>query len=293
MNAPDARLPTPASVDVATADDDTDVARWLDAALAPAWPVPPEAEAHAPAVRERLQRRMSASRAAEAMMVTTRLRRARVSALADGVTARTLYAAQAGSALRPGEPQRVRLFELAAGARLDPAIWGDDTTLRARHREWLVLAGDITLGSVTLAARDYHVTPAGHATPACASTQGARVFLRESDAAARAGDTSLTVRDADGGWPDYAAGIQRRVLWQRDGQAALLYRAQPGAQVPHHSHGHDEECLMVQGELFLDDVLLQAGDYQLAPAGSAHQTTSTDTGVIIYAHGDLDLRFVD
>ena len=32
--------------------------------------------------------------------------------------------------------------------------------------------------------------------------------------------------------------------------------------MPQHTHGHDEECLMVQGELFLDDLLLQEGDYQ-------------------------------
>ena len=100
------------------------------------------------------------------------------------------------------------------------------------------------------------------------------------------------MRDAEAGWPDYAPGIRRRVLWQHAGQAAMLYHAQPGAAVPPHTHGHDEECLMVQGELFLDDVLLQAGDYQLAPAGSGHRVTATDTGVVIYAHGDLDLRFV-
>ena len=86
-------------------------------------------------------------------------------------------------------------------------------------------------------------------------------------------------------------GIRRRVLWTAGGEAALLYRADPGARVPGHAHGHDEECLMVQGELFLDDVLLQPGDYQLAPAGTGHRVTETDTGVIIYAHGDLDLQF--
>ena len=101
-----------------------------------------------------------------------------------------------------------------------------------------------------------------------------------------------TVLDATAGWPDFAPGIQRRVLWHRDGLAAMLYYAQPGASVPRHTHGHDEECLMVQGELFLDDMLLRAGDYQLAPAGTAHRLTETDTGVVLYAHGDLDLRFV-
>ncbi|MBL0392596.1 cupin domain-containing protein [Ramlibacter monticola] len=83
-----------------------------------------------------------------------------------------------------------------------------------------------------------------------------------------------------------------RVLWQHGGQAAMLYYARPGASVPMHTHGHDEECLMVQGELFLDDMLLQEGDYQLAPAGTGHRITETDTGVVIYAHGDLDLKFV-
>jgi hypothetical protein len=39
-------------------------------------------------------------------------------------------------------------------------------------------------------------------------------------------------------------------------------------------------------------VLLQPGDYQLALAGTGHRITATDTGVVIYAHGDLDLQFV-
>ena len=50
---------------------------------------------------------------------------------------------------------------------------------------------------------------------------------------------------------------------------------------------------MVQGELFLDDLLLQTGDYQLAPAGTRHRVTHTDTGAVLYAHGDLELHFVD
>ena len=39
-------------------------------------------------------------------------------------------------------------------------------------------------------------------------------------------------------------------------------------------------------------VLLRPLDYQLAPGGSAHQTVSTDTGVLLYAHGDLDLQLL-
>ena len=99
----------------------------------------------------------------------------------------------------------------------------------------------------------------------------------------------LAVRDAEADWHDYAPGIRRRVLWSHAGEASMLYDARPGAQVPQHAHGHDEECLMVDGEAFLDDVLLRRLDYQLAPAGTMHQGVSTDSGGVIFAHGDLDL----
>jgi hypothetical protein len=184
------------------------------------------------------------------------------------------------------------LIELAAGARLASEMLAMPAQARARHCEWLLLSGSAWCGDDLLSQRDYHVTPAGHAAPTWTSPEGALLFLRESAQPAAPGDVPFTVRDAAAGWPDFAPDIQRRVLWQRDGQAALLYYAQAGAQVPQHTHGHDEECLMLQGELFLDDLLLQPGDYQLAPAGTGHRITETDTGVVIYAHGDLDLKFV-
>jgi quercetin dioxygenase-like cupin family protein len=273
------------------ADDDGPVLNsLLTAALATT--LSPADGTMAPAVRERLQARLAASRAAEAAMVTTRLRRVPPQALGDGVTARVLYLGTPGGAARPGEPLRARLIDLAPGANLDARALGPADELRGRHREWLVVRGNVQVDGLALGPRDYHVVPAGFDTPTLASAGGARVFLRESALPAAAGDAPATVRDAEAGWPAYAPGIERRVLWQRHGQAALLYRARPGAQVPRHTHGHDEECLMVDGELFLDDTLLQAGDYQLAPAGTGHAITETDTGVVIYAHGDLDLRFV-
>jgi len=256
------------------------------------WESPLVQETATQALRSRLQGRVAASREAEAVMFTSRRRRLPHTALAWGVTAQTLYLAQAGQALRRGEPLRARLIELGPAARLDPAVLGAEAELNARHREWLVLSGSVHLGNQLLSQRDYHATPAGHASPTFASADGALLFVRESDQPALPGDAPFTVLDAVAGWPEFAPAIQRRVLWQRDGQAAMLYFAQAGALVPNHTHGHDEECLMLQGELFLDDVLLQPGDYQVAPAGSGHRITETDTGVVIYAHGDLDLNFV-
>lgn len=251
-------------------------------------------------LRGRLLARVQASQQAEAGMVTTRRRRAPRQALSNGAHVQLLYQSPTPSAVRPGEPLRVRLIDLPAGTTVQADDLGGAAELRGRHREWLLLSGRAWQGSTAglsrqarpLSQRDYLVTPAGHDTPAWLADTDTVLFLRESDLPAAPGDQPQLVRDAEAGWPAYAPGIRRRVLWQRAGQAALLYHTDPGAQVPNHQHGHDEECLMVQGELFLDDLLLQTGDYQLAPAGTGHRITETDTGVVLYAHGDLDLRFV-
>ena len=243
------------------------------------------ASAAGAALRRRLLERLSASRSASGAMVTARRARLAPSELAPGVRARILYLAPGERPLRAGEPLRVRLIELQAGAR-----WSDDDA--SRDREWLVLQGSVLLDGQRLRLRDYHRASAGAAAQVLAVDGRAVVFLRESRLPPDAADQGCTVRDADAGWPQYAPGIRRRVLWQRDGQAAMLYHAGAGASIPLHRHDHDEECLMVQGELFLDDVLLQPGDYQLAPAGTAHRITETDTGVVIFAHGDLELKFI-
>lgn len=235
--------------------------------------------------RGRLLDRVARSGAASRAMFTARRSRLSTVELAPGVRARTLYAAAGGRPLRPGEPVLARLIEMDPGSRWEgPAA--------DRHREWLIVQGSVQLDGERLGLRDYHVAPAGSQAQPVSSERGATLFLRESTLGAAAGTAATTVLDAQAGWPEFAPGIRRRVLWQHEGLAAMLYLAEPGAAVPLHTHGHDEECLMVQGELFLDDVLLQAGDYQLAPAGTGHAITETDTGVVIYAHGDLDLRFV-
>lgn len=262
---------------------EADIEPLFDETFASAWAS--DGCAH-PTLRGRLLGRLAASRAASAAMVTSRLKRLATSALARGVAARTLYAAPQERPLRPGEPEHARLIELQPGSCWDGPGAGS-------QREWLLLRGAARIGDVVLERRDYHVEPMGQPRRAVvALAPGALLFLREAPLTGAAADPLLTVRDAEAGWPEFAPGIRRRVLWQRDGQAAMLYCAQAGAAVPQHAHGHDEECLMVQGELFLDDLLLQEGDYQLAPAGTWHRITETDTGGVIYAHGDLDLQFV-
>lgn len=48
----------------------------------------------------------------------------------------------------------------------------------------------------------------------------------------------------------------------------MRVRFAAGASVPDHGHALNEDCLMLQGEMFFGDILLRAGDYQVA-AGAA------------------------
>lgn len=234
-----------------------------------------------PAVRRRLFDRVAASERAARAFMTVRQRDSAPEPLGAGLAWRTLYRAQPGGNRRPGEAERVGLLELAPGAvGAVPPVAG------AAGREWLVLAGELTLDDVALQALDFHTQPADAATRLQAGPAGARVYLRD---AARA-LARRTDRDRPEAWEPFAPGLRRRVLGCHDGEAALLYRAEPGAAVPGHTHGHDEECLMLEGDVFLDDVLLCTGDWQLAPAGCTHRGVHSDQGGLIYAHGDLHLQ---
>jgi quercetin dioxygenase-like cupin family protein len=238
-----------------------------------------DATAPAAPARQRLFARVARSAAAARRMHTRRHADTVAETLADGVQARELYRAPP-LPLRPGEPQRSRLIELAPGARwtAEPGPW---------QREWLVLAGSAALGGLALGTHDFLLQPADAESVPLHSEAGALVLLRE--APPQAGAQALLQRAVDARWGDYGPGIERRVMWQQDGQAAMLYRTRPGAAVPRHGHRHDEECLMLAGDVFLDEVLLRPLDYQLAPAGTHHDSVGTDTGLLLYAHGDLDL----
>ncbi|MEN9483071.1 MAG: hypothetical protein RJB37_951 [Pseudomonadota bacterium] len=267
---------------------DHDFELLLQEPFASAWetPAPPAS------LRERLAQRLAASSAVSAPMTTRRHRRLPRMAVAAGVQVQDLYRAASDRALRPGEPLRARLLELASGATVPVQVLDDGAAAGRCHRELLVLSGRVELAGQTLSQRDYHVLPSGQPTPTLHAAEHTLLFWRESALEALPGEAAHTVFDASAGWPELAPGIRRRILWQRGTQAAMLYHAEPGAMLPRHDHGHDEECLMLQGELFLDDVLLQTFDYQLAPAGSEHIVTQTDTGVVIYAHGDIELHFL-
>jgi len=86
-------------------------------------------------------------------------------------------------------------------------------------------------------------------------------------------------------WAGFLAGVEAAVLRAHGDVASMLLRIAPGATLPDHGHALDEDCFMIEGHMFLGDILMRAGDYQWAPVGCQHVGISSDTGGLFYFHG--------
>jgi hypothetical protein len=229
----------------------------------------------------RVAARVGASAERGRQLVTVLRRDMRSRRLAGGGQVLVVYSA-AGVARRQGQAQRLRLVGLSAGASCHLSM------LPGLGWECLVLAGEITVDGEPLGPLDHHHRPAGAARVFLFSAEGARLLVRESGHAPGSGPL-VTQRAARSAWEQLPGGIGRRQLGSVGTQRASLHRLAPGSALPVHRHRGDEECLLLEGEVFVDDRLLRAGDYQVAPAGTLPRSITTDAGALLYRHGDGDL----
>lgn len=234
------------------------------------------------ALRGRLLARVADSAARHRGMLTVRARHGVPSDIAPGVRGRWLYRAADAMARRPGEPVALAWVDLAPGARSATGL-----DLAGCGSEWLVVRGGCTVDGLPLGTLDHHRRAATAVEPLVASEQGATIYLRNNG---HDTTTAGTARERDAVWDDYAPGIRRRVLWTADGAVAYIARAVAGAAVPTHGHHRDEESLMLDGDLFLGDILIREGDFQLAPAGLVHDTVQAGSDCMVYIRGDAELQ---
>jgi quercetin dioxygenase-like cupin family protein len=89
-------------------------------------------------------------------------------------------------------------------------------------------------------------------------------------------------------WRPTFEGVEVLPMWGSADITSMLVRFAPGASVPDHQHAAHEDCLMLEGEMFLGDILLRPGDYQLAPAGGGHFGETSDVGCTFFFHGAVD-----
>jgi quercetin dioxygenase-like cupin family protein len=252
------------------------------------------AQGRAQQLRLQLQARVQASVRAHRDYQTVRRDDGAWLPVAPGVTQRVLRSTQG---------MRVALVRLDAGACLP---WPAD----ADAQEVLLLQG-------ALAGPDGQASPAGVPGAAAYCVQGGVQGVRGPGAPLRATVSSLVyVRQKLAGatdldpleahwwrlasalpawvdpgrrrWYPSSAGVDALPLRGNSDVVSMLVRFAPGASVPDHAHALDEDCLVLQGEMFLGDILLRTGDYQLAPAGGSHFGETSDVGVLFFFHGALD-----
>ncbi|MEZ5450222.1 MAG: cupin domain-containing protein [Thiolinea sp.] len=80
-----------------------------------------------------------------------------------------------------------------------------------------------------------------------------------------------------------------RLLHQEGDSGLLTYlaRLDPGFEMSGHPHPFDEECIMLEGELWFGDLHLKAGDYHFAAKGVYHGRLRTETGALAFLKGAL------
>lgn len=120
--------------------------------------------------------------------------------------------------------------------------------------------------------------------PAPEATRAMRErVLRRVHASVEAGRGVIHVPLAEGEWRTLVRGVRAKCLGAT--QRAFLLELSPGAALPFHRHHEDEECVVLRGSAELGDVMVRAGDYHLAPAGSRHGVVRSKEGALLYLRG--------
>jgi len=266
----------------AAVSEQTELNQLILEGLAPIAPSAQQQES----LRSRLMERVASSITRHAGLMTVRQKDGVWRTLKAGVQVKHLWTGPAGNSV---------LIELAPGAAL-PAH---------RHNwveEGIVLRGALQMDDLDMGPFDYHISPAGSRHGLIRSRQGALAYLRgtslgHTSSVAREllggllpfhGQPARTVFFEDTGWQQMAPGVQKKELWSDGALVSGFCRFASGARCPGHAHPLDEECMMLSGEVFLGDILLRAGDYQLAAAGSVHGEAFSDVGALFFFRGAMD-----
>lgn len=101
----------------------------------------------------------------------------------------------------------------------------------------------------------------------------------------------FTLPADEGGWEETGVpGITVRRLFvdRANNRMTALFRMEPGTAYVPHVHDGPEECYVLEGDLHVgDDVVMHAGDYQRAPAGSTHGVQRTEGGCVLLIASSL------
>lgn len=242
-------------------------------------PIPPDAQQHAK-IHARLFERVRNSLAKESARITIRHNEGHWQTIRPGVRAKAL-----------NQGQRTFILDLAAGSSLPMHRHHED-------EECVVLRGTAQLGDLTVHAGDYHLAHTGSRHGEITSRNGALLYLRgipvgHGIEVARdlltaylpgKGRDHATIRSDEGKWTALAPGVQYKTLSNDGASCSSMIRMASGAiwESPNESLLQNEEFLLLDGDAFIGDALMQAGDWQFAPKGTKHVPLSTQKEALLF-----------
>jgi putative transcriptional regulator len=103
----------------------------------------------------------------------------------------------------------------------------------------------------------------------------------------------LTTPVPDHDWQPIWPGVRMHVLHDHGTEQSFLLRLDAGATIPPHSHAGEELCVVLEGEIELEDTVGRPGTFHLAQPGSHHRNLRARTGCLLYLRASLDhgMRF--
>jgi quercetin dioxygenase-like cupin family protein len=234
-------------------------------------------------IQQRLGSRIAASIARHVGLTTVRARDGLWKNLTAGIRYKQLWQSGQGNSV---------LIEFAPGAALP-------VHRHLYQEEGIVLRGSLQHEGETLKLFDYHLSPAGSQHGQISSKDGALAFLRGSSLGDKVAMTkeilggmlpksrkdSVSIHNQTKGWREIQPGIRQKYLWRDDNSASRYLKLEPGATLTGENIPCFEECMMLSGEAFFGDILLQAGDYQAAAEGTQALDIFTDTGALFFVRG--------
>jgi len=97
-----------------------------------------------------------------------------------------------------------------------------------------------------------------------------------------------SIREREGIWISCEPGIDIKYLQVDPASAArtALLRMAPGSVLTSHPHDQTECCVVIEGDVTLDEHRLGKGDLHVAPAGTVHRAVSTNGGCLLLLRWD-------
>jgi quercetin dioxygenase-like cupin family protein len=95
----------------------------------------------------------------------------------------------------------------------------------------------------------------------------------------------LTVGAGDGLWRPFAPGVQIKLLNEAADIWSYLLRLAPGAVLPAHRHPVDEECVVLEGDMCIGALHVEAGGFHLGRKDVLHAPLTTVGGALLFLRG--------